>query len=26
VPMPDDGKMYRWDEPTLSWVETEGMV
>lgn len=21
VPMPTDGKMYRWDEPTLSWVE-----
>ena len=19
--MPTDGKMYRWDEPTLSWVE-----
>lgn len=26
VPMPTDGKMYRWDEPTLSWVEVEGMV
>jgi hypothetical protein len=24
--MPTDGKMYRWDEPTLSWVEVEGMV
>jgi len=22
VPMPTDGKMYRWDENTLSWVET----
>ena len=22
VPMPDDGKMYRWDESTLSWVAT----
>jgi hypothetical protein len=21
TPMPTDGKMYRWDEPTLSWVE-----
>ena len=20
-PMPTDGKLYRWDEPTLSWVE-----
>jgi hypothetical protein len=20
VPYPDDGKDYRWDEPTLSWV------
>ena len=26
VPMPTDGKMSRWDEPTLSWVEFEGMV
>lgn len=26
VPMPTDGKMYRWDEPTLSWIEvTEGI-
>ena len=23
VPMPDDGKMYGWDEATLSWVEVE---
>ena len=21
VPKPDDGKMYGWNEPTLSWVE-----
>jgi len=21
TPMPTDGKMYRWDEPTTSWVE-----
>jgi len=21
VPMPEDGKQYRWNEPTLSWVE-----
>lgn len=21
VPMPQDGKQYRWDEPTVSWVE-----
>lgn len=21
TPMPTDGKMYRWDEPTLSWTE-----
>jgi hypothetical protein len=20
-PRPDDGKVYRWDEPTVSWVE-----
>ena len=23
VPMPDDGKLYRWDEETLSWVEIQ---
>ena len=23
VPMPDDGKMYYWDEPTTNWVEEE---
>ena len=22
TPMPTDGKMYRWDEPTTSWVES----
>lgn len=21
VPMPQDGKIYRWDEPTVSWIE-----
>jgi hypothetical protein len=21
VPYPADGKVYRWDEPTLSWIE-----
>jgi hypothetical protein len=21
IPMPQDGKFYAWDEPTLSWVE-----
>jgi len=21
TPMPTDGKRYKWDEPTLSWVE-----
>ena len=21
TPMPTDGKFYKWDEPTLSWVE-----
>ena len=25
TPMPTDGKMYRWDEDTTSWVETQGM-
>ena len=25
TPMPTDGKMYKWDEPTTSWVEvTQG--
>ena len=23
VPYPTDGKNYRWDEPTLSWLEVE---
>jgi hypothetical protein len=23
TPYPTDGKSYRWDEPTLSWVEVE---
>jgi len=23
VAMPSDGKQYRWDEPTVSWVEVE---
>ncbi len=23
TPMPDDGKMYEWDEDTTSWKETE---
>jgi len=21
IPMPTDGKFYRWDEPTTSWIE-----
>lgn len=21
TPMPQDGKLYKWDEPTLAWVE-----
>lgn len=21
TPYPDDGKLYRWDEPTLAWIE-----
>jgi hypothetical protein len=25
VPMPNDGKMYSWDEATQSWVEATGM-
>ena len=25
TPMPTDGKRYSWNEPTLSWIETEGM-
>jgi len=23
VPYPDDGKMYRWNEPTTSWIEMD---
>ena len=23
VTIPDDGKQYRWDEPTTNWVEVE---
>ena len=23
VPYPRDGKIYRWDEPSLSWIEEE---
>jgi hypothetical protein len=23
VAQPDDGKMYTWDEPTISWIEYE---
>jgi hypothetical protein len=23
IPYPDDGKMYTWDEATLSWVEVQ---
>ena len=23
TPMPDDGNIYRWNEPTLAWVEVE---
>jgi hypothetical protein len=23
TPMPTDGKIYRWDEPTTSWVELD---
>jgi hypothetical protein len=23
IPMPTDGKRYRWDEPTISWIEIE---
>ena len=26
VPKPDDGKMYGWNEETLSWVETTSPV
>lgn len=23
IPMPNDGKIYRWDEPTGSWIEVQ---
>jgi len=23
IPRPEDGKMYQWDEPSLSWVERQ---
>lgn len=23
VPMPQDGKNYRWDEPTVSWIQIQ---
>jgi hypothetical protein len=26
VPYPDDGKVYSWDEATLSWVEVPALV
>ncbi len=26
VPHPNDGKIYRWDESTLSWVEVSGDI
>jgi hypothetical protein len=25
TPYPDDGKIYRWDEPSTSWVEVAGI-
>jgi hypothetical protein len=25
TPMPTDGKQYRWDEDTTSWIEMQGM-
>ena len=25
TPMPQDGKMYNWDEATTSWVESQGI-
>ncbi len=24
IPYPNDGKSYRWDEPTISWIEVPG--
>jgi hypothetical protein len=26
TPMPQDGKLYKWDEPTLAWVEVAAPV
>ena len=26
TPMPTDGKIYKWDEPTLAWVEVTAPV
>jgi hypothetical protein len=26
VPYPNDGKLYRWDEPTINWVEITAPV
>ena len=26
APMPQDGKLYKWDEPTLAWVEVAAPV
>jgi len=26
IPEPDDGKLYEWDETTLSWIEIEMQV
>ena len=26
VSYPNDGKLYRWDEPTVSWVEAQPLV
>jgi hypothetical protein len=23
TPIPNDGKAYKWDEPTLSWIKTD---
>jgi hypothetical protein len=26
ISMPQDGKLYRWDEPTLSWIEINDSI
>ena len=26
IPMPTDGKLYQWDEPTLSWTEVQSLT